>query len=264
MKKLSSILPAAGWLAAYERGWLRPDLVAGLTTAAVVIPKAMAYATVAGLPVEVGLYTAFIPHGGLRRPGHLAAAQRQHHHHARDPAPGPSSRWSSPAAATAELLAAAATLALLVGVMLILAAVLRLGVVASFISEPVLTGFKAGIGLVIVLDQVPKLLGIHFDKGGFFREPARARSTTSPRPRSPTLAVGVAMLLILVGIERFAPRAPAPLVAVALGIAASGLLALQTHGRRDGRPDPARAAGLHAARPRRWSSSSGPARWASP
>src|SRR5213075_1760159 len=67
-----------------------------------------------------------------------------------------------------SLAAACATLSLLVGGILVAASVLRLGFVANFISEPVLTGFKAGIGLVIVLDQVPKLLGIHFQKGSFF------------------------------------------------------------------------------------------------
>jgi sulfate permease, SulP family len=113
--------------------------------------------------------------------------------------------------------------------MLILAAVLRLGVVASFISEPVLTGFKAGIGLVIILDQVPKLLGIHFEKEGFVRD-IFALIAHLPETSLATLAVGVAMLAILLGIERLVPRAPAPLVAVALGIAVSGLLALQDQG----------------------------------
>ena len=73
------------WLRGYQGEWLRLDLVAGLTTAAVVIPKAMAYATVAGLPVEVGLYTAFVPMVIYADPGDLAAAQREHHHHAGDP-----------------------------------------------------------------------------------------------------------------------------------------------------------------------------------
>jgi high affinity sulfate transporter 1 len=129
----------------------------------------------------------------------------------------------------AASLTAAATLAFLVGIMLVLAAALRLGVVASFISEPVLTGFKAGIGLVIVLDQVPKLLGIHFDKDGFLHN-LLALMQHLPQTSLATLAVGAAMLVILVGLERFVPRAPAPLVAVAVGIAASGLLALQSHG----------------------------------
>lgn len=110
-----------------------------------------------------------------------------------------------------------------------LAGVLRLGVVASFISEPVLTGFKAGIGLVIVLDQLPKLLGIHFDKGGFLQN-VLSLLHHLPETSLTTLAVGAAMIAILIGLERFVPRAPAPLVAVALGIAASALLMLPSHG----------------------------------
>ena len=61
MKPFGYRLPMLDWLSSYRRDWLRPDVVAGMTTAAVVIPKAMAYATIAGLPVEVGLYTAFVP-----------------------------------------------------------------------------------------------------------------------------------------------------------------------------------------------------------
>ncbi len=228
----TGIIPMLGWLADYKPDWLRPDVIAGLTTAAVVIPKAMAYATVAGLPVEVGLYTAFIPMVvyavlGTSRPlsvsttttlAILAGTQL-----------ALVSQGVAPDAAPAALLVASATLALLVGLMLMLASFLRLGVVASFISEPVLTGFKAGIGLVIVLDQVPKLLGIHFDKGSFFHNLV-ALVHHLPQTSIATLVVGAAMLLILVGLHRFLPRAPAPLVAVAAGIAASALLGLQAYG----------------------------------
>ena len=221
-------IPMFDWLGGYQKGWLRPDLVAGLTTAAVVVPKAMAYATVAGLPVEVGLYTAFVPMViyailGTSRPLSVSTTTTL------AILTGAQLALVVPGGDPAALLTASATLAFLVGIMLILASVLRLGVVASFISEPVLTGFKAGIGLVIVLDQVPKLLGIHFDKGSFL-ENLLALIHHLPETSLATLAVGVAMLVILVGIERFAPRAPAPLVAVALGIAASGLFALQSHG----------------------------------
>ena len=216
------------WLGGYRKGWLRPDLVAGLTTAAVVVPKAMAYATVAGLPVEVGLYTAFVPMAiyailGTSRPLSVSTTTTL------AILTGTQLALVVPSGDPAALLTASATLAFLVGIMLILAAALRLGVVASFISEPVLTGFKAGVGLVIVLDQVPKLLGIHFDKGGFLQN-LLALVHHLPETSLATLAVGASMLVILVGIERFAPRAPAPLVAVALGIAASGLFALQGHG----------------------------------
>lgn len=221
-------VPTVEWLRDYQKGWLRLDLVAGLTTAAVVVPKAMAYATVAGLPVEVGLYTAFVPmviYALLGTSRTLSVSTTT----TLAILTGTELAIVVPNGDPAALLTASASLAVLVGLMLILAAVLRLGVVASFISEPVLTGFKAGIGLVIILDQVPKLLGIHFDKGGFLQN-LLALIHHLPETSLATLAVGVAMLLILVGIERFAPRAPAPLIAVALGIAASALLALQNHG----------------------------------
>lgn len=212
----------------YQQEWLRLDLVAGLTTAAVVVPKAMAYATIAGLPVEVGLYTALVPMViyailGTSRPLSVSTTTTL------AILTGTQLALVVPNDNPAMLLTASATLACLVGVMLILASLLRLGVVASFISEPVLTGFKAGIGLVIVLDQIPKLLGIHFDKGGFLQN-LLALIQHLPETSLVTLAVGVAMLVILVGMERFVPRAPAPLVAVGLGIAVSGLFALQGHG----------------------------------
>jgi high affinity sulfate transporter 1 len=216
------------WMTRYPRDWLRPDLIAGLTTAAVVIPKAMAYATVAGLPVEVGLYTALVPMViyavlGTSRPLSVSTTTTL------AILTGTQLALVVPTADPTGLLVASATLAFLVGVMLVLASFLRLGVVASFISEPVLTGFKAGVGLIIVLDQVPKLLGIHFDKGSFLQN-LLALIHHLPQTSLATLAVGVAMLLILVALERYVPRAPAPLVAVALGIAASGLFALQTFG----------------------------------
>jgi len=216
------------WMPTYPKAWLRPDLIAGLTTGAVVIPKAMAYASVAGLPVEVGLYTAFVPMAvyavlGTSRPLSVSTTTTL------AILTGTQLALVAPGGGHAELLAASATLALMVGLLLMLASLLRLGVVASFISEPVLTGFKAGIGLVIILDQIPKLLGIHFDKGGFIQN-LLALVQHLPQTSMTTVAVGIAMLAILVGIERFAPRAPAPLVAVAVGIAASGLLGLHAMG----------------------------------
>lgn len=216
------------WLVGYQREWLRLDLIAGLTTGAVVIPKAMAYATVAGLPVEVGLYTAFVPMViyavlGTSRPLSVSTTTTL------AILTGTQLALVVPNGGHAELLAASATLAVMVGLLLMLASLLRLGVVASFISEPVLTGFKAGIGLVIILDQVPKLLGIHFDKGSFIHN-LLALVQHLPQTSVATIVVGAAMLMILVGIERFAPRAPAPLVAVAVGIAVSGLLGLQAYG----------------------------------
>lgn len=124
---------------------------------------------------------------------------------------------------------ASATLTLLVGAILVLASLLRLGFIANFISEPVLIGFKAGIALVIVLDQVPKLLGVHFPKGSFVHN-LLTTVQTIPETSLPTLAVGIAMIGLLIGLEHFFPRAPAPLIVVAIGIASVRLFGLQVHG----------------------------------
>src|SRR5262249_25328802 len=129
----------------------------------------------------------------------------------------------------AFVMRAAATLTLLVGAVLLLAALLRLGFIANFISEPVLIGFKAGIGLVIVLDQVPKLLGVHLPKGTFIQNLLSTLGAI-PHASMPTLAVGVAVIVLLVALEQFAPRAPAPLIVIALAIGAVRLFGLQGHG----------------------------------
>jgi high affinity sulfate transporter 1 len=193
-----------------------------------VIPKAMAYATIAGLPVQVGLYTALVPMAvyallGTSRPlsvsttttiAILSAAALGE---------------AVPDGDAASLATAAATLTLLVGAILMAASVLRLGFVADFISEPVLVGFKAGIGLVIVVDQVPKLLGIHFQKGSFFQNIA-AIAHGVPDTLLVTLSVGLATIALLGALERFWPKAPAPLIAVALAVAAVSFFGLQAYG----------------------------------
>ena len=221
-------LPIADWLFNYQSKWLRPDLVAGLTTAAVVIPKAMAYATIAGLPVQVGLYTAFVPMMiyaalGTSRPLSVSTTTTMAILTAAELG------QVVPGADSAALLRASAVLTLLVGAMLVLASLLRLGSIANFISEPVLVGFKAGVGLVIVLDQVPKLLGIHIAKGAFFYN-LTAIAKELPDTSLITAAVGIAVILLLVGFERFLPRSPAPLIAVAAGILGARLLGLQSYG----------------------------------
>ena len=207
---------------------LRLDLIAGLTAAAVVLPKAMAYATVAGLPVEVGLYTAFIPmviYALLGSSRVLSVSSTT----TLAILAGTQLGLVVPDGDPARLITATATLTAMVGIFLMLASVLRLGFVANFISTPVLTGFKAGIGLVIVLDQVPKLLGIHIDKAGFFRDLLSVFQHL-PQTSLLTLAVAGGTLLVLFGMERIWAHSPAPLVAVGGAIAASWYFALHAQG----------------------------------
>jgi high affinity sulfate transporter 1 len=188
----------------------------------------MAYAAIAGLPLTTGLYTAFVPLVvyaimGTSRPLSvtttstiaLLTAGALHEF--------------APGADEGALIATAATLAALVGAVLLLASLLRLGIVANFISEPVLVGFKAGVGLTIVVDQIPKLLGVHFEKGHFFYNVVSIVDHL-PKASVPTVLLALAMLALLLGLQRFLPRVPAALVTVAAGIAASALVGFGQHG----------------------------------
>jgi SulP family sulfate permease len=161
---LTKNIPILEWLPNYSSGWLRLDLIAGLTAAAVVIPQAMAYASIAGLPVEVGLYTALVPMLvyavlGTSRPLSVSATSTIAMLTASELA------RVAPNGDRDDLVVAAATLAFVVGVLLVLAAVLRLGFVANFISVPVLTGFKAGIGMVKFVGQLGKYWASRWRRG---------------------------------------------------------------------------------------------------
>ncbi len=207
---------------------LRFDVVAGLTAAAVVVPKAMAYATIAGLPLEIGLYTAMIPmvvYALLGSSGVLSVSTTT----TLAILVGAELGRVCPGGGMAELVAASATLSVLVGAMLALAGLLRLGFVANFISESVLVGFKSAIGLVIVFDQLPKLLGVHFEKHGFFRDLA-ALASHLPQTSFATLAVGAGVIVMLLALPRALPCVPAPLVALGLAIVASMVFGLQATG----------------------------------
>ena len=215
-------------LSGYQRDWLRFDAVAGLTTAAVVIPKSMAYASIAGLPVQAGLYVALVPMFvyallGTSRPlsvsttstlAILTAAELE---------------LAVPGGDSAHLMAAASTLALLVGAFLVVAGLLRLGFLANFISDPILTGFKAGVGVVIIVGQVPKLLGVHIASSDFVHD-VFSTLQHMPDTNAMTLILSAATLAILFGLERWRPQTPAPLVAVVMGIAAAGFLGLKAGG----------------------------------
>jgi len=228
MEKGTKYLPLPEWLTSYRKEWLRSDFLAGLTTASVAIPQAMAYAAIAGLPLVVGLYTSLVmlvvyALAGSSRLLSVTTSSTI--------AILSAGALHGVAAAKGEgaLLSASATLTLLVGVFLVLGGILRLGVVANLISDPVLLGFKAGIGLVIVLGQLPKLLGVHISKAGFFRD---LWSILKQLPDSslPTLLLALAMLTLMLGLQHFAPRAPAALITVAAGIALSAWTGIAREG----------------------------------
>ena len=204
------------------------DAMAGMIAAAIVLPKAMAYATLAGLPVVVGLYTAFIPmliYAMLGSSPILSVSTTT----TIGILTGAQLHFVVPDGDPLQLSLATATLTLLVGMLLLLAALFRLGVVANFISSPILTGFKAGIGLVIILDQIPKLLGLHIVKQGFIRD-LLSLIHHVPDSSPLTLLLSCISLLLLIIAERIKPHSPAPIVVVMLSICTSWWLDLQGKG----------------------------------
>jgi SulP family sulfate permease len=211
----------------YRRSWLRGDILAGLTVWAVLVPEALAYASIAGVPPVVGLYAA---------PGALIlyAAFGS----SRQLVVGPMAATAALSAATvAELVpvggdrftAMTAALAITTGLAALLAGVLRLGFLASFISEPVLKGFIVGLALTIIIGQIPKLLGIGKGSGDFFQQLWHVVAHLSDTDGL-TLLVGALSLAVIIGLRRGAPAVPGSLVAVLLGIAAVKLGSLDHHG----------------------------------
>jgi SulP family sulfate permease len=225
---VSAAAPAAAWLRNYRREWLPADVVAGLTTAAVVIPQAMAYAVIAGLPVETGLYTALAamlvyPFLGTSRALSVTTTS------AIATLTGAEIVAVSESGNAASAVTVAATLALVVGAVLVAARVLRLGFVANFISKPVLVGFQAGVGVVIITGQLKSVLGVHIASrstlGTLLELPGHLGET-----HGATLLVALAGVAVLLAMRRFVPRLSGPLTWVVLAIAAAKLLDLQARG----------------------------------
>ena len=225
---LRKYVPILDWGTNYKRDWLRLDLIAGLTTAGIVIPQSMAYATIAGLPVEVGLYTVLVlmtVYAVLGTSRVLMVSVTS----AISILTASTLASAVPAGDSGAYLTAAATLALLVGVFLVLAGLLRLGIIANLISKPVLTGFKAGVGVVIFVGQIPKILGLSIDKAPFLQN-LLALVQSLNMIHWITFGVALVSLAILIFLPRIRPQIPAALVAVFLGILASALLNLESLG----------------------------------
>ncbi|MEV6217420.1 SulP family inorganic anion transporter [Nocardia sp. NPDC051833] len=219
--------PVFGSLQGYQRGWVRPDVIAGLTVWAVLVPEALAYASIAGVPPVVGLYAA-VPALVLYA---LAGSSRHL-------IVGPMSATAALSAAIITPLAGAdggryialsAALAICTGVVGLVAGLVRLGFLASFISEPVLKGFIVGLALTIIIGQVPKLLGVSKHDGNFFEQAWGVLSGLGDLQLR-TVVMGALSLAIVLGIKRWAPMVPGSLVAVLFGICAVWLLSLDEKG----------------------------------
>ncbi|ORM36013.1 sodium-independent anion transporter [Williamsia sp. 1135] len=211
----------------YRSAYLRPDVVAGLTVWAVLVPEALAYAAIAGVPAVVGLYAAvpaLILYAAAGSSRHLVV--------------GPMSATAALSAAIVGpiagddpqlFLATTVALSLAAGVVALVAGVLRMGFVASFISEPVLKGFIVGLALTIIIGQVPKLFGVPKGSGNFF-EQTGSFITHVTEWNWRTTIIGVASLVVVLAIRRWLPLVPGSLVAVLGGIGAVWLLGLEDKG----------------------------------
>jgi sulfate permease, SulP family len=220
-------LPLFTSLRGYDAGWLRGDAIAGLTVWAVLVPEALAYASIAGVSPVVGLYAApgaLLLYAAFGSSRHLVV--------------GPMSATAALSAAavadvatqgSAGFAAHTAALAITTGLLALGAGLLRLGFLASFISEPVLKGFIIGLALTIVVGQLPDLFGVEGGGGDFFEKLWELLGRLGQTSWT-TLAVGLSSLALVLGLRRFAPAVPGSLVVVLGGIAAVGLLDLDGHG----------------------------------
>ncbi|MFB7877846.1 SulP family inorganic anion transporter [Nocardia sp. NPDC056064] len=220
-------LPVFESLQGYRRAWIRPDVVAGLTVWAVMVPEALAYASIAGVPPVVGLYAA-VPALVLYA---LAGSSRHL-------VVGPMSATAALSAAiitplagadAGRYLALSTALAVATGIAGLLAGLIRLGFIAAFISEPVLKGFIVGLALTIIIGQVPKLFGVHKHEGNFFEQTWGLLGNLGDTQWR-TLLIGLLSLAIVLGVKRWLPLVPGSLLAVVFGIVAVQLFGLDDKG----------------------------------
>lgn len=223
----ATIFPIIGQLRGYRLEWLMRDVAAGFAIAAVALPIGVAYPEIARLPPETGLYASIFGLIGYA----LFGSSRQL-------IVGPDAATLTVLAASLtqmtvsgpdERLAAAVVLALLVGILCLLSAVCRLGFIANFLSRPILTGYLCGISLSLLAGQIGRLTAVPISSTGLIR-PLIELGSNINLIHVPSLITGIGALLFLRLFRWFAPRAPGPLVVLAIGVAASVALGLQFWG----------------------------------
>ena len=210
---LKKLLPFLAWFDRYNRDTAKQDLLGGLTVALVLIPQSMAYAQLAGLPIQAGLYASLLPpviailfgSSWQLATGPVAVVSLM------------TAAALEPIATTGSLgyMSYALLLAFMVGLFQFSLGVLRLGLIINLLSHPVINGFTNAAALIIATSQLPKLLGIHIDKGGLHYETLiRIAETAIRYTHWPTLFMGVLAFVIMFLTKRLDSRLPGVLVAV--------------------------------------------------
>lgn len=234
-----SYIPIFEWLPNYQRSWLRVDLMAGLAVWAMMVPQALAYAGIAGVPPIYGLYT--VP---------LAMLAYAILGTSRTMCVGPESAIAIISAVTIgaivsdnpeNFIALTSTLALMVGVLFLLFGIFKLGWIANFLAKPVLQGFTQGIALIVIASQIPLIFGTNLQYGnevnelsqivhtGFFLKLWAVIATFGESHLS-TAIIGVGALAVLFSFKRFVPAAPSALIVVLISVLAVSLLNLEQSG----------------------------------
>ena len=217
------LFPILNWLPGYERAWLRGDILAGLTVLALLIPEGMAYAEIAGMPPQTAFYAAPI---GLLMYAVFGTSRQL--------VVAVSAAIATMSAATVAPLAAAgsteyailtAGLAVLAGLISILAGLFKLGRIASFFSESVLAGFVTGLALTIAIKQVPKLFGLESSSGNFWQRVVHILTHLN-ETHLLTLVLGLVSIALLFFLEQRFHKLPAALIVMLLGIIVSALFGL--------------------------------------
>jgi len=229
-RTLKSFFPILSWLPKYKRSLLQPDTIAALTVWALLVPEAMAYAGIAGMPPEYGLYAA-----PLALLGYAIFGTSRHMN------VGPSSTVAAlsfstiaglgVATGSEDWIALTAALAILTGIFLLIGGLLRLGVLADFLSRPVLDGFIVGVAITVAVGQLDKMLGYEVAEVELdFIPDILLIISDLGMTHWPTLVVGLVSLALLFLIERFLPKAPGALIVLALAIVVSALLDFESRG----------------------------------
>ena len=222
-KRLGRYVPIVGWARTYQREWLRDDLISGVVVGAVMIPVAMAYAQMAGVPPQAGLYAAIA--------GMIAYALFATSRHLKITTSSTMSIMSlavvAPLAAgdAATFMALSSALAITVGIIMLVLGFIKLGFISDFLSKSVMTGYIFGVACLIAISQLPKVFGVPGGSGSFFEQLAQF-VVKLPETNIYSLALGAGTIVIILLIKRFKPMIPGALVALVFGIVLSSLLHL--------------------------------------
>jgi SulP family sulfate permease len=215
------------WLPHYKSEWLRLDIIAALSVWALLVPQGIAYSSIAGVPAQYGLYAALgslIGYALFGSSGQVVT--------------GPSAAIAAVSASvvalwaksgSTEWIAFTATLAVSAGVIYVVLGLLRMGWISHFFSGAVLAGFVFGFGFGLIVDQLPKILGIEKEHGSYFDVLVGVVKKISDTSMS-TLTVGLLSIVLLLAFRRFLPALPRTIIVVVLGIVVSSMLNLEDHG----------------------------------